>query len=192
MSNVNILFYSNNCEGSKVLMSLMKNEGLLNFFHLVCTDNNPSVPPQIKLTPTLVIKNLPMPYIASGCFNWLAKIKQWKINTQLQRMSNLQQQYLQKSSDNLNGDSSNLLGFSQTEMEGMSDIFAYIEEEHAIPHSYFNCNQLGKEQIFAPPREASKLNATKQSELHNKLNQERRKQDEEFKTNIDNFKKQYG
>ncbi len=44
MNNINILFYSNYCEGSKLLISLMDQENLTRFFHKICTDNNNKIP----------------------------------------------------------------------------------------------------------------------------------------------------
>lgn len=205
MSSINILFFSNNCEGSKQLLSLMQQEKLDRFFHLICTDNNSRIPPQIKVTPTLVIRGVPTPYIAGDAFAWLAKIKQWKIRTQMQNINNAQQQYLQSINNNLNMDKTNLLGFNQTEMNGMSDIFSFFSKnikdecQDALPQSYFSCNNMGNENIFTPPLEDGsyklkkntkcKLDSTKQKELCANLEQARKKQDDVFKENINNFVK---
>lgn len=201
MSSVNILFYSNNCPGSQHLISLMQQEKLTRFFYMICTDNNPKVPLQIKVTPTLIIKGIPTPYVASDAFVWFSKIKQWKMHMLMQRASAAQQQYLQNINNNLVTKDSSVLGFSQAEMEGLSDIFAYLQNDNAMPHSYFTCNNLGQENIFTPPLEDGqykvkenakyKISATQQKELHNNLEMERRKQDDAFKKNIDNFVKQY-
>lgn len=210
MSQVNILFYSNKCEASKHLISLMQSENLLRFFHLICTDNNPRLPPQIKITPTIIIKNVPTPFEANMAFDWLARIKQWKTNMMLQKISSAQQQYLKNINNNLVSSDNNLLGFSKMEMQGMSDIFAYLEEsitpdkaqdEIYVPHTYFNYQQLGTESILTPPLENGdfkvtpdskcKLNPSKSKELQTSLMIERKKQDELFKQNIENFKKQY-
>lgn len=48
---MNILFFSNNCESSKALISMMQAENLIRFFHMHCTDGNATNPPQIKVTP---------------------------------------------------------------------------------------------------------------------------------------------
>ena len=193
MSSVNILFYSNHCEGSKHLLSLMQGEKLTRFFHLICTDNNSKIPPQIKLTPTLIIRGVPTPYVAADAFAWFSKIKQWKINMNIQRASTAQQKYLQNINGNLDTNNHNVLNFSQAEMEGMSDIFAYLQEDNPVPHAYFNYNNLGNENIFAPPKEEDKykINANKQKELQNNLEIARKKQDIDFKQKIDDFRNQY-
>ncbi len=205
MSSINILFFSNNCEGSKQLLSLMQQEKLDRYFHVICTDNNSRIPPQIKVTPTLIIRGVPTPYIAGDAFAWLAKVKQWKIWTQMQNVNKAQQQYLQSINNNLVTDDNKLPGFSQSEMNSMSDIFSEFsrnikdERQDALPQSYFTCNNMGNENIFTPPLEDGtykvynnpkyKLNTTKQKELCANLEQARKKQDEMFKENINNFVK---
>ncbi len=150
MSSINILFFSNNCEPSKYLISLFQNEKIIQFFHLVCTDNNPKIPAQITKTPTIIIRGIPTPYVAGDAFAWFAKIKQWKINLMMQKMSLAQQQYLQNINNNLTGDNEQILGFSEAEMSGMSDIFSFFSKniqqecQDAFPKSYFSCENLGK------------------------------------------------
>ncbi|XWV25177.1 hypothetical protein QJ856_gp0595 [Tupanvirus deep ocean] len=207
MSSVNILFFSNHCEGSKQLLSMLESEKLTRFFHLICTDNNPNVPPQIKVTPTLIIRGIPTPYVAGDAFAWLAKVKQWKFNLMMQRMSTAQQQYLQSINNNLNTNDTKLLGFSESEMNGMSDIFSFFardmsqECQDALPQSFFLYNMIGKEFIETKPLEdgtynvkESKCKITKdrQKEMLTNLEMARKQQDDMFKQNIDNFRKQYG
>lgn len=200
MSLYNILFYSNNCKLSQEFLVLMKNEKLDKYFYFICIDNNKI--PQIKYTPTLIIKGIPTPYVASDAFVWLSKIKQWKINMMLQKLSSAQQEYLKTINNNLvTNTNNNIISFSKNEMEGMTDLFAYIQEDNAIPHSYFDYNDIGKEYILTPPLENGqykinadnkyRLNSSKTQELKNKLESERKKQDEIFKQHIDNFKEQY-
>jgi hypothetical protein len=205
MSAINILFFSNNCPGSQTLITLLKNEGLLRFFHLMCTDNNPSIPPMITVTPTLVIRNVSTPYVAGDAFQWMNKMKQWKINEQMKKMSNMQQEYLQKMAGNLgmNNTLTGVAGFSSEEMAGMSDMFAFWNEDNPLQHSYFDCTNLGKEMIYAPPleEEAAKKNLlTEQQREQNarvsndrakKLKQERIEQDNVFKHNIEEFRNQF-
>jgi len=171
----------------------MNSEGLLKFFHTICTDNNPKIPPQIRLTPTLIIKGIPVPYVAADAFAWFSKIKQWKINLTMQQASNAQQQHLQTINGNLGSivNDSNVLEFSRTEMEGLSDIFAYIREDNAMPHSYVSCNNLGNESIFVLPFQDDKISTAKQQELQTNLEAARKKQDALFKKTMDAFRDQY-
>lgn len=203
MSQINILFYSNNCEASKMLISLMQGENLVRFFHLFCTDNNPKVPAFITRTPTLMIRNVPTPYVASDAFVWFSKIKQWKINTMLQEVSSAQQKYLQNVNSNLVSDNSNILGFSSMEMNAMSDIFSFFSKDQknecqeAFPQSFVTCDAVGQDKIFTPPLEDGKfkvnsdgkykISATKHKELQESLKNEREKQDKIFDQHIKNF-----
>lgn len=191
MSSINILFYSNNCERSKYLISLLQGENLVKFFHLICTDNNPSIPPQITHTPTLIIKGSATPYVAGDAFAWFSKIKQWKINTMMQRISTSQQQYLQNA--NIATTDTTLLGFSKAEMEGMSDMFAYLHDDNAAPHSYVAYNNIGEDNIFTPLKEdkTQRLDEVKHKELYSSLEMQRKKQDDAFKQNIEAFRRQY-
>lgn len=207
MSSVNLLFFSNNCEVSKQLISLMQKEGLIRFFHLVCTDNNSKIPSQITVTPTLLIRGIATPYVAGDAFMWLARVKQWKMNMLLQKVTSTQQQYFQNINNNLTNDNSKILGFNQAEMNSMSDIFSFFSKniEHEcqdpLPQSFVNVNELGNDNIYTVPLEDGtyrinnnakyKLNSTKLKELQNKLEKERKQQDETFKQVVDNFKKQY-
>ena len=133
----------------------------------------------------------------------------------MQKMTVAQQQYMQNINSNLTANNSNMLGFNQAEMNGMSDIFSFFSQnisqecQDPFPQAFFSCDNLGKENIYTPPledgqykiekgddpkyRASSKyrLSAEKQNELKNNLESERKKQDELIKQSIDNFTKQY-
>lgn len=191
MSSANILFYSNHCECSKHLISSMQNENLIRFFHTICVDNNPKIPPQITKTPTLIIRSIPTPYVAGDAFVWLSRIKQWKVNATMQKVTSAQQQYLQSVNNNLVANDSKVLGFSQAEMNGMSDIFSFFSQDDAFPQSYVTCDSMHKETIFTPPLEDGKINVTEQKKKQNQLVLDRKKQDETFKKLVKDFKDQY-
>ena len=173
MNNTNTIFYSNKCEGSKHLLYLLKNEGLLKYFKLECTDNNPKNPPEITVTPTLIIKGIPKLYIAGDAFVWLAKIKQWRTNILMQRIGNEQQKYLQSVNNNINKIESDVLGYSDIEMNSMSDIFSCFSEnikdeyQDSLPQSYFICGLLGKELIETQLQEDNKLKEKEQKLISN-------------------------
>jgi len=192
---MNILFFSNNCESSKTLINLMQNENLLKFFHMQCTDGNKNIPPQIKVTPTIIIKGIPVPYAAGDAFAWFSRVKQWRINTQIQRMSEAQQKYLKSVNNNLVGnqyDETRISNFSKEEMDGLSDMFAFLQEgDSPLQHSYFTYNKIGQENIITPPKETNKISADKYRKMRTDMESERRKQDEAFKQHIENFKNKY-
>lgn len=184
MSSINILFYSNKCEGSKQLISMMQDENLLRFFHMICVDNNPKIPKQITVTPTLIIRGIPTPYVAGDAFNWFSKIKQWKINMILKKSQ-------EKYQDNIED---NVLGFNNSEMNVFSDIFSFFsmdvknECQESFPQSYVPFDDIGKETIFTPPNEKSKIDKTKQKLLETELLLKRTNQDDLFKKNIEKIK----
>lgn len=202
MNNINILYYSNKCEGSKLLISMLHQEKLLEFFHAVCTDNNIKVPPEIIVTPTIIIRGQPILYVAHDAFVWLAKMKQWKISMSMKKMNAMQQQYMQNISNNLENDA-NVLGYSSSEMNNASDMFSFFsrdiaqEVQEPLPQSYFSYNNIGNDKIFAPPLEDGtykvnlsakyKIDDKKQRQLCKNLEQERKKQDTDFMNNINNF-----
>lgn len=203
MSTTNILFYSNNCDASRVLISMMQGENLLRFFHQICTDHNKSLPEFITVTPTLMIRGIPTPYVASEAFVWFSKIKQWKIMVQMQALSAAQQQHLQTTYNNIS-QSDNIIGFTKTEMNSLSDMFAYLIDDSATPSSFLPYTRMSNENvdnIFTPPLEDGsykidkavnyKINAAKQKNMTLALEQERRKQDDAIKSSIKEFMKQY-
>jgi hypothetical protein len=190
--SANVLFFSNNCQGSQALISLMQGENLTRFFHLICTDKNSKIPPQIKVTPTLIIKGIDTPYIAGDAFAWFAKIKQWKIQMLAQRMNDMQKHYLQANS-NFVQSSVDCLGFNKNEMEGMSDLFAFITENN-IPHAHFDYNNIGQENTFYVANETEdkmKITESKLKQMEKALDMERKKQDVMVKQQLDDFKNQY-
>lgn len=211
MSKLNILFYSNNCDASKFLLTAMQKENILRFFHLICTDNNPLVPRQIDRTPTLLIHGNSIPYIGGDAFKWLAKIKEWRIIKQRQHINYMQQQYIKNMNNNLtfNKTDQDLLGFNKAEMDSLSDMFSFFEEninneiQDALPQSYVNFADSDKIQIFTPPLEDGtyeisknrqhlyKITKDQQDKMANMIENNRKQEDMYFKNMLDNFKNQY-
>lgn len=200
---MNILFFSNMCEPSKYLIKLMQDEKLDRFFQSICVDNNPLIPQEIKFTPTIIIKGSGEQLVSGACFIWLTKIKQWKHNIMIQRASSAQQQHMQSIGNNLMvSQNNNLLGFSQSEMACMSDIFAYLQNDNAMPQMFLTCDMIGQENIFTPPLEnggykvsqvdsSHKITEQRHVEIHKKLESERKNQDTIFQKSIDDFRKNY-
>jgi len=182
MSNYNVLFFSNNCQPSKILINLLTNEKLIQYFTAICTDNNPNIPPYITITPTLIINKFNKPLVAQEAFQWVQKIKQYRINVQLQKLS-MSQNQINSINGNLSNDSNGkLLGFNSIEMEGMSDIFALFDIDEALPHSY---NFLGQEQtIFTAPENNTKLTNSTQKKLHDEMLKQRQIQDSQYQKEL--------
>ncbi|AAV50727.1 hypothetical protein [Acanthamoeba castellanii mimivirus] len=203
MNNYNILYFSNKCQASHQLLAMFDREKLTTFFYKICVDNNPNIPKQIRVTPTFIIRGVPFLYEGATAFAWLNKVKQYKYCMMMQQMGQKQQQYLQNMIGNTtSGSDMSVLGFSQTEMNGMSDIFSFfsknIEQEcqDALPQTFVPCKDIAKYEIFTPPLEngkykidkSSKIDPKKQKELELNLEAQRKKQDLLFKQSIDSFK----
>jgi hypothetical protein len=186
--NGNVLFFSNCCRLSTVLLSLLTNEGLINFFQLICTDNNPSTNGLIKTTPMLFFGKLGKNYEGVEALQWVQGIKQHKMNIMLTKVNNVNQQQLQMMNNNLNPSTSQVLNYSASEMEGLSDIFAYLMTDEAIPHSYSGYKN--DQTIFTAPQEKgknAKIDHDQQKKYHDELLRQRREQDKVHIQHLDNI-----
>jgi len=187
---MNIFFYSNKSDSCKAFISLMQGENLLRFFNPICVDGNKDIPAGIRV-PAIMIKGMPRAFMNEEAFAWFSRIKQWRINTQMQKMTQDQQKYLKNINQNLVSED-NTLGFCPGEMEGLSDMFSYLQEgDIAVPHTYYNCDQLGQGDICVKRIKDDKMSIDKTSKITKEMESERKKQDELFKVNIENFRKQY-
>lgn len=194
--SINILYFSNYDESSKHLICLMQTEGLLKYFTQVCKDGNLTVPQNI-LTPTIIIKGVPQPYIQNEAFGWFARIKQWRIDSSFQRMAENQKQYIQH---NLNANSNKgatqettLLGFNKAEMEGMSDIFAFLSNDAgAANHSQLTYDRIGSDKIIGSSHghDEEILTRKEQTVWGQQLLKERKQQDLTISKQLDEFGKQ--
>ena len=200
MNTINVIYFSNMCEGSKTLIAMLQMENLARFFHMVCIDGNPRIPAQITVTPTLIIRGCDSPYIAGNAFAWLARVKEWKNKVELQKMNLAQQQHLRSINGNLLADNLDVRGFSSAEMGGMSDIFSFFSKNmaqecnEAFPQSFYVCDNLGKDQIFTPPLEGgshsvkkdtkSKLTAEQQKLLVKERETSRKQYDSQLKEGL--------
>lgn len=192
--SANLLFFSNKCEGSQVLINMMKSEGVLKYFTEICTDNNPHVPREITGTPTLFIKGISEPYVAADAFIWFSKIKQARIQNQMQTMANSQRQYMQNNLSNcLPNKDTVLLGFNKHEMEGISDSFAFVSDNAtAVPHSQLSYDNIPNHRILENRygNEEIKLSEKELIKYSGQILSDRQKQDHIFKNQIDSFMKQ--
>ena len=183
MSRINAVFYSNRDAASKQLLNMMQIEGLDRYFHMFCVEEIKTVPPEIRSTPTLLIKNVQRMYIGHDAFSWVARIIQHKRDRAMHKMDSKEK-------------STALLGFSDLEMRTDSDLFSFFNQNQAkestesLPQSYFPCVNLGVQQIITPPLENGTfrvrkgpiaLTASQTADLQVKLVQERKLQDDETK-----------
>ena len=197
MSNKNILFWSNKCQMSSALLSIMERENIMRFFYSYCVEADPTkVPKYVTETPTLVIASMSKCYIGGDAFRWVEWVKIYALSM---KMKNMSQQYAQGISNNLSMGDASVLGYSEAEMKGISDMFSYYDSENKVndptkddvcaPREYFGVDQLGKENIFTPPQEEKKLDAISSAKLAKQLAEERAKQDATVKKSIAEYAK---
>lgn len=203
MCDRNILFFSNYCERSKLLISMFNSENLTRLFYTHNIDNNPSLRSSIKVTPTIIIRGHNVLHSGEAAFVWLASVKRFRINLQMKQMNAKQQQFMDNINQNLSVEKNSLLGYNATEMNCTSDIFSFCgnnvtgEEDNPLPQSYTEYGKIGSDAIFTPPLEngtydisdksTCALNELQHKTLHNMLVQERSQQDEIIRNNRDKF-----
>jgi len=164
--NINILFYSNNCETCKSLIKILENEKLIQYFLPVCVDDKlERLPPQIEVVPTMIVKNMNKPLIAEETFEYVKQVK-----------------FIKNSQNNFNENNSykGLVGFTDVELGSHSDSFAFTKDNApALPQNYLGYKDDEKHTIFTAP-EQNKLKDTDQNKLISELIGKRDKQDEQY------------
>jgi hypothetical protein len=194
-SNKGLFFFSSVCDMSKHLLGLFESEGLVKYFILVDVYKNPKVPPQITKTPTLVIKNIPTPFVGPEAFDWLARVKQWKMQT---LMTQANQQIMGAAAT----EKGELFGFSSAEMNSVSDNFSCfnrdIDKEYteAMPQNYCAVDTFANSSLIwaAPEVDSTKIEseteAKKKSIIEQKrIERERAEQDYLIKSRTDAISK---
>lgn len=208
MNVSNMIFFSNRCDASQILLSLLKNERILRFFEIVCTDNNPNIPPEIKVTPTLLIKRTPQQtdpnqskwtiYQAGQAFIWLEKIKQWRGELLRRHIASVSDSNRSQSAESKaqEEDLAKIIGFSKEEMSGISDMFALMDVDEALPHSQMEYNKMGGKDdhiyyVGLKKDSEVKLDEESQIKLTKKILEERKKDDVSRIKEIDIVKNKY-
>lgn len=155
--NINLLFYSRTCQKSVTLIQLMNNEKLLQFFKLICVDQNLyRLPKELKVVPTLVIheKDGTKFYEAINAFKWVEGVKFLR----QQHMSEIGKKnaYLNMAKTQLS-QRDGIHGFNNQEMTGISDTYAFPDIDTDQAHSYFRYGINDKDIILTPANKEQKL-----------------------------------
>ena len=173
MNNINIIFYSKECKFSEQLITFMNKINILQNFKLICVDNNKQLPPNITRVPTLIINNINKPLIGTDAFNWLKTICQFRQNTNNVNMK------IDKNNSTLmshsNTKSKDPFGYSVKELQGLSDNYAFINDNDNDTF-YKNVSYVNdkNELIFTAPEEGT-INDEIQKKKINKLINKRNK-----------------
>lgn len=182
-TNVNLLFFSNQCQMCRSLIAILKNENMMTYFKLYCVDEpiiRTRLPPAITRVPTIIIPSMNKKLVADEIFMWLKTLKASKE----QRKQNISTNV---NTENMQNRGKQPIGFINNEMSGISDMYAYTTIDEVPRHTYTACNELDKNTIFTAP-ETRNVVTKKEHEIYAKaLDQKRIQQDTEIS---DLFKKQ--
>ena len=179
-NNANVLFYSQKCNTCMNLLLLLKNEGFLGYFKLVCVDTMLDKLPPNMVVPTMIVVNLNKPLAGQETFEW---IKQMKFIRQ-QQVMDVNKRIIQQ--NQMNNIKKGPIGFDNDIMGGISDKFAFTKVDTALPHTYVGINDDDKNAIFTAPTEQKKMDKTEHLRNIKDIEEKRNMQDSEYS----NFMKQ--
>lgn len=200
--NNNILIYLSYCKNcSKLMMDLQKYNLMVNF-ELICADNNKEywAKKGFNEVPSIIIKNSKTILVGEQCFKWFNGIKEVieennkkKIMDSFNNINNTNYYDVSKNqarpppligSENKQNEEK-FQGYSNTEMNGISDSYAYKSENNnnAFPKNFQPKNM--NTEIFTPPVEKTKINKNEQMILTKKLEIIRNSDNSEFKKKIE-------
>ena len=168
----NVLFYSVHCPLCRDLIVLLKNEQFIQYFKLYCVDDNLEKCP-VRIVPTALVNGIRKPLEGKETLKWVQQAKfirqQWINNM---KQSVIHHNMMKMMMQNLSGP----LGYSDQEMGGFSDGFAYTDVDKAIAHVFFGYGQDNKNAIFTA-EEFNKIREGESDHLIKKLESMRKEQD---------------
>lgn len=172
------LIFSKKCQSCANLIVLLRNMNLLLNFEMVCLEDlitqNKQLPPNIKTVPALIMQDINVVLQGKETFEWVEKIR---MNMIKMNMAKCAQQ-------------SGPHGFTNVEMGGFSDNFAYTLTDLAQPKSFL---PYGKDDEYAiyTGVEVNKI-TTKEAmdKIINEANKKRKEQDKNINEIMDNNKKE--
>lgn len=170
------LFFSKKCQSSANLIVLMKNLNLLNNFEMVCLEDliaqKKQPPPNIKTVPALIMQDINLVLQGKETFEWVEKIRMNMIKMNIAK----------------NAQQTGPHGFTNVEMGGFSDNFAYTLTDLAQPKSFL---PYGKDDEYAiyTGVEVNKIIGKDMDRIINDANKKRKEQDKNISEFLDNCKK---
>jgi hypothetical protein len=128
-------------------MQLMKNSNILQNFNLYCVDDHLNdLPPHITKVPTLIVGELKQQFVVGDAFKWVDSVRfmnqrnMMEMNKKIIMTNMIKQQQMMGPH-----------GYTQLEMNGFSDNFAFKDVDHAQAHSFFACGTENDNTIFTAP-----------------------------------------
>lgn len=168
----NILFHSVYSDLCRDLIFLLRNEGFLQYFKLICVDEDLENCP-VNVVPTMIVKGLRKPLEGNETLKWVEQAKyirqNWIMNM---KKSIIQHNMMKMMMQNRGGP----LGFSNNEMGGFSDDYAYTDVDRAVAHVFFGYGEEKKNAIFTA-EEVEKIREGDSDQLIKKLEKMRAGQD---------------
>jgi hypothetical protein len=182
-TNINLLFFSNQCQMCRSLLAILKNENMVSYFKLYCVDDpmiRAKLPPAITKVPTIIIPSMNKKLVADEIFMWLKSLKASKEQRKQNITSNV-------NVENMKNKSKQPIGYINQEMSGISDMYAYTTIDEVPRHTYTACTELDKNTIFTAPETQSAVTKKEHDMYAKTLERKRNQQDTEI---TDLFKKQ--
>ena len=183
-----VLFYLSSCSTCNKFMTECQKYNILKNFQLIKIDNNIDYYKQKGLTivPTIKVIGYSKSFMGSECFDWLNSIietiNQQKNNSSMNKPSDINEQKITKppivEKKNIEQKNLNDMGFRPTEMNGISDTYAYKDNDAAFPMSFQSRNS--NTEIYTPTIEKNKIEKGKQTELIKKMELLRNNDKNEF------------
>lgn len=184
---MNILFYLTNCQYCQNFIRCLKNDGLINYFKMVCVDNLKEVPAGITKVPAVITADTNKIYLANDAFKWLQGVKY--LRQQMNEMNEKNKKIIQFNMyKNMQAQVGGPNSFIQSEMMGISDNYAYTDQDinkdidMAQPKNFQQCgkNLTSTDIILTPPQEKNKLSSDLQTQKLKKIEMAREQQNKQF------------
>ena len=173
---MNILFYSRNCVSCANLIQIMKNANLLHNFNMFCVDDHLNdLPPHITTVPTLIVGELKQQFVASDAFKWVESVKFMNQQNMIEMNKKIIMANMIKNAQMMGPH-----GYTNVEMGGFSDNFAFTDVDHAQAHTFFGYGKEGDNTIFTAPEEKDKLNNREQNRKISEIETKRKEQDKQL------------
>ncbi len=171
------LIYSKKCQSCANLIVILRNMNLLLNFEMVCLEDliaqRKQPPPNIKSVPALIMQDINVILQGKETFEWVEKIRMNMIKMNIAK----------------NAQQIGPHGFTNVEMGGFSDNFAYTLTDLAQPKSFL---PYGKDDEYAiyTGVEVNKITKRDMDNIIAEANKKRKEQDKSIGEILDNSKKE--
>jgi hypothetical protein len=170
------LIFSKKCQSCANLIVILRNMNLLLNFEMVCLEDlisqRKQLPPNIKTVPALIMQDINVVLQGKETFEWAEKIRM-----------NMIKMNISKNSQQIGPH-----GFTNVEMNGFSDNFAYTLTDLAQPKSFL---PYGKDDEYAiyTGVEVNKITGKDMDKIVGEANKKRKEQDKAIGEILDNSQK---